>query len=495
MKKVLVEEMGCYRKLSREEQSSARVKGNMAFTVPEGLPESLGDQLLSYVSYRGEILSLDSMRSEYWAFSTTCRFLLERHPALSDISSIPFGDLERMAKAWMMKHSYALTGIHNRKNMDDAEIRKSPFLYYLKNLWTYFAEKEDVPETDKDIWEVDALPFAIRKNPVHARRTLNFTGITQEEIRREVKDVFITTGRYLSLGTLEQQLHAVKRLSVFLSERFPKISSLIQLNREVVEEYLIHLNTEIDGKKSFRSELASLKSVIDTLSLIREESALQKLFIQGDITGRGRVSGYRAYSDEEVKMWNEAIRSLPEQVARALVIHQLLGNRISETLTLKQDCICIRGGHTKVRIFQVKTQSTVYKPANETVIKLIEKSAAYTRDYYGTEGYVFVSSKNPERPMTYGKIQYQLMKLVREKQLRDDHGELYGVGTHSFRHTMGQRLTQMHVNDDTIAALLGHSGMGSVSKYRNFGSKALADETRAKRGKYSSVINDIRKEW
>jgi hypothetical protein len=37
------------------------------------------------------------------------------------------------------------------------------------------------------------------------------------------------------------------------------------------------------------------------------------------------------------------MKKLPSQVARVMVIHQLLGNRISETLTLKQDCLCIRG--------------------------------------------------------------------------------------------------------------------------------------------------------
>ena len=78
---------------------------------------------------------------------------------------------------------------------------------------------------------------------------------------------------------------------------------------------------------------------------------------------------------------------------------------------------------------------------------------------------------------------------------RDENGELYGVGTHSFRHTMGQRLTQMHIDDETIAALLGRSGTGSVGRYRSFGSKALADETRQKRSKYSDVINNVRKEW
>ena len=148
-----------------------------------------------------------------------------------------------------------------------------------------------------------------------------------------------------------------------------------------------------------------------------------------------------------------------------------------------------------MRIFQIKRQNTVYKPANETVVKLIEKSAAYTREHFGQEEYVFVSQEDPKKPMSYASIQYQMMKLIREKNLTDANGEYYGVGTHIFRHTMGQRLTQMHIDDKTIASLLGHSGTGSVDKYRRFGSKALADETRETRRKYDSVINQVRKEW
>ena len=495
MRQLRIKELACYQRLTDEQKERARLRGDTAFAVPQKLDDDLQEQLLSYIRFRGETLSIDSLRGELWTFHAICRFFLDRHPGMKDVCSVPEKDLERSLKAWMMVNGYALNHVHEKLVTDEKEVRISTLITFLRKLYSYSRKEEDVPETDKDIWRIEKLPFAIRGNPVKSVRTFNFTPIIQDGIRREVKDVFITTGRYLSIGTLLQQLHAVKRLAAFLLDRYPKVTSLTMLDREMIEDFLTYLNTEATGKKSFRSELASLKSVLDTLSLIKEEPKLQGLFVEGDITDRGRIRGYRAYSDEEVKMWNEAIRTLPEQVARALVIHQLLGNRISETLTLKQDCICKRGGHAKVRVFQVKRQNTVYKPANETVIKLIEKSAAYTRKHFGQEEYVFVNGKDPGKPMSYACIQYQLMKLIREKNLRDANGQLYGVGTHSFRHTMGQRLTQMHIDDKTIASLLGHSGTGSVGKYRSFGSKALADETRNKRNKYDSVLKDVRKGW
>ena len=39
---------------------------------------------------------------------------------------------------------------------------------------------------------------------------------------------------------------------------------------------------------------------------------------------------------------NEHIFKMDEQICRALIIHQLLGTRISDTLTLKTDCLSMR---------------------------------------------------------------------------------------------------------------------------------------------------------
>ena len=61
------------------------------------------------------------------------------------------------------------------------------------------------------------------------------------------------------------------------------------------------------------------------------------------------------------------------------------------------------------------------------------------------------------------------MDLIQKKDLRDDHGELFGFGTHMFRHVYGIRLTELHLDDWTIAKLLGHAlqvQAGMVDKRR-----------------------------
>ena len=37
--------------------------------------------------------------------------------------------------------------------------------------------------------------------------------------------------------------------------------------------------------------------------------------------------------------------------------------------------------------------------------------------------------------------------MIREKDLRDDYGRLFGFGTHMYRHYYGVKLTEMHLDD------------------------------------------------
>ena len=87
------------------------------------------------------------------------------------------------------------------------------------------------------------------------------------------------------------------------------------------------------------------------------------------------------------------------------------------------------------------------------------------------------------------------MALIHENDLRDDNGELFGVGTHLFRHTYGRKLTEMHVDDTTIAKLLGHANNSSVKYYRKMSNTALADETRDMRNSMDEILQNLIKGW
>lgn len=172
----------------------------------------------------------------------------------------------------------------------------------------------------------------------------------------------------------------------------------------------------------------------------------------------------KSYSDSELIRFNAALAELDEQMERLMVIHQMLGTRISDTLTLQTDCLYRQDGHPMIQIRQMKT-TTFVKPISAELELLIEKAIEYSKKRYGDTVYIFVDEKNSKRPMQYNTVQNKVMDLIQKKDLRDDHGELFGFGTHMFRHVYGIRLTELHLDDWTIAKLLGHTSVKNVKFY------------------------------
>lgn len=177
-----------------------------------------------------------------------------------------------------------------------------------------------------------------------------------------------------------------------------------------------------------------------------------------------------------------------------MIIHQMLGTRISDTLTLTPDCLSERNGEIIIRIRQMKTKP-YEKPISAELAALIKKAIAYTKEKYGDTTYIFVDEKNPSRPMPYTTVQFRITDMIYKKELRDDNGEIFGFGTHIYRHYYGMKLTEMHLDDWTIAKLLGHSSVRNVKYYRKMSNQLLADETRKARQRLSAVILDNLDGW
>ncbi|MFR2749629.1 MAG: hypothetical protein ACLTIG_10925 [Roseburia hominis] len=57
-----------------------------------------------------------------------------------------------------------------------------------------------------------------------------------------------------------------------------------------------------------------------------------------------------------------------------------------------------------------------------------------------------------------------------------------------FRHVYGIRLTELHLDDWTIAKLLGHTSVKNVKFYRKMSLQIIADETREIRAEMSRMI-------
>lgn len=84
------------------------------------------------------------------------------------------------------------------------------------------------------------------------------------------------------------------------------------------------------------------------------------------------------------------------------------------------------------------------KPISTELATLIRKAIAYTKEKYGDTPYIFVDEKDTTQAVPYTTIQFRVTNMIYKKDLRDDNGNLFGFGTHIYRHCYGVKLTEMH---------------------------------------------------
>lgn len=492
--RIYMKDLPCYEKAKEKPSVAIKRVGNRFFDLGKIPNEGLRAEIRPFLLYRGTILTLSSMQEEIRQYNVFCRFLQEKEAALDSLQGIDSHTMVQQLKAWLLKQGYRLMYHTDRGSNRPAKNRENEIIQYLKKILRFLEPQSGRPEWEKDIWNIERLDQAVLKtNPIKHVKSLNFTKIPQQQIREEVKQVTRMELKCVCIDTVLAEIHAVKRFSQYLDEYRPNIHSLREVERDDMEAYLTYLNTEALGKKSFRSELHHLKTVFEVAGNILECPGLHVLFFEGDIPA-GKKALYKSYSDAELIRLNRHIVTMDEQIARALIIHEMLGTRISDTLTLAPDCLYQMNGHYMIKIKSVKSHE-YEKPVSDELVQLIQKSINYTKERYGDTRYIFVSEKDPGEPIQYGMLQYRIHEMIVAQDLRDDQGNLFGVGTHMFRHTYGRKLTEMHMDDYTISRLLGHANTSSVKYYRRMSNKALEFETREMRKSMDSILNDIIGRW
>ena len=489
--KIHIYELDCYKNATEEQKRRMRVRKDRYFDL-EGLPSEAVRKLLEdFVWERGKKLAPSSLASEILYFNNIRNFLIEKN-----IKILRYEDENKIIlqlKSWMMEKGYALTSKKYRSVYEIVATETPGIIKHMKKILRYSQKDGGCLEQERDVWELDKFEFPLRSNPIKNVKTINFKGISQITIRKEVKTVIFMHLKYMAIGSITAEMVATKRFCRYLALRYPKIISLLDLTRDIMESYLIYLQTEAKERKNYRSDLYGLRRVIEDVGNHYDRQDIKNLFISTDFPSTPRYL-FKFYSDETIKKLNENIFQMDEQIARALILHQLLGTRISDTLTLKTDCLSIRENRYFIRIEQVKS-ITFEKAISDEIAQLIIKSIDYTEEHYGKTKYIFVKKEDPLRPFQYSMLQHRVMQMIRKNDIRDENGELLNFGTHTFRHCYGKKLTEMHIDDWMIARLLGHKTLQSVHHYRKIGNKIMADETRAVREKIDMILMDVVKEW
>lgn len=487
--KYFIREMPCYTKATLEQRQKIPPG---AFYHLKTLPtEGLRNEFYEFLKKRGRVMAATTMYSELWRYDAVSAFLAKRAKKVQSLTEREPDMWLRQLRAWMLEERYHLT-VSAVSEYGKEKVMPSTVIRYFRMVLTELVPKDERMEVEKDVWEIRKLDIPVKENLIRNDLTLNFTRIPQPDIREETKKGIYVNLRSEAVDTIRKEIHAIQRFAGYLEKKYPRLQSCQDINREILEEYLVWFRTEIQ-KKDYRAELTRLRSILDSIGKVYGYRHLQLLFLNTDIPSTPQAE-FRTYTDWEIQKFNAAVAKLDIQIARLLVIHQMLGTRISDTLTLWTDCLFEQKQVPMIRIRQMKT-NTYIKPISRELKELIELAIAETKKRYGETKYIFVREEDPTKPMKYGTLQGKIMAMIQKEQLKDGNGKLFGFNTHMFRHYYGSKITEMDLDDWTLAKLFGHKSIKSVKYYRRMSNHRLAEDTRAIRERKSQIIAEHLDGW
>ena len=407
--------------------------------------------------------------------------------------SMPIVDARLENGARVNKKGLALYVRRNRPDRRNVEQQSSAQISFLKMYYEYVVKCKtaDIPENEKDVWDMRKLDIVPRSNPIRGRYRLDFREIRQKEFKEIIKKILYSHCQTKAMGSIKGELRGFRRFASFMYDRFPEVKHFTEISRDMIEDYLVYIKTDTGlTSVSYTTELSVLDNLLDEIGRELEIGNICNLFLSSDCRAYDNALP-EAYSDAEIRRFNCALTKLKPQLGRCLIIHQMLGTRIEDTLTLRRDCLSEKSGHYFITIIQQKTRK--YKrPVSDQLAELIRKAIEVSEKEHPDSEYIFLQDNG--KLYTDSMLKYHVNIMIYENDIRDDNGNYFEFRTHRFRHTFGVKLTEMKLDDDSIARLLGHKDTRTIPHYRRLRNEALAEDTKAVRDEMNELLAQYRRE-
>lgn len=452
-------------------------------------------QVEDYVRHRTRNKAAGSIKELRLALEKLGSFLSDAYPELTDIKK---GDPKAMRHAlsgWMLKKGYPSFYIRKKEFGEGEYKEKSSLFRVFEDFLKYHRIESDAgPERKKDVWDLEKMDLSQKDRPLSEIRTISFDAILQKSMREEVKAAAFLLLRLYSASYVKMAVNAFAHLAAFVEKSYPDVRSIADITGEMLEEFMIALRTgETDGK-CILSNPGPLRLMLEETAARNELPALIEDFQCMEKTRKPDLL-YRTYSENELETINQCIMKMSPQYARAMLVMELLGIGISETLTLEQDCLFEKNGYPWVQITPPGNVYAYSRPVDRKTAALIRSSIRYTQEHFGNRRYVFVNEKSPDEPLKIRTLKYHMDRELYRTGAVDDNKEPMRIQTDRFRHTYGQRLAQMGLDDTLIAAMMGHVNTTFVRRYRQIGNREMAQNTEHMRKEMEKILLQITKEW
>lgn len=489
MDRLYLDSLNTYKLASTEEQNTIPKIDENYYDFERVEDGYIRRKIKEYVLLTAEKTAIHTTYGYLFSYNRICDFFNDSNPRILLKTSNREEVLSKY-KSYLLSRGKPLFKIYTLTHTNTERLYFPHSYYYLNRFLKYvYKEKED-----EDKLYTSDFPYMVN-NPANPIKYIGLGKIHQIRFRSEVKEAIIFATSHKSAVTIKSEVSAANRFSEYMRKKYPDIKSCAEIKKNHISDFIIYLKVESGYKaKTYYTLIGSLKALLADIGMIYEYGKLESYFSPYEYMKRKQPI-QRVYTEYELNRFNKALKTMDEQMARCLILHQLLGTRISDTLLLEKDCIKKKSGKPVILIRQSKVKRFMEKPINGEIERLVNRCISYTEEKYGDTKYVFVSTKNPELPLSYNSLKYWTEEMIRQNDIKDDFGNPLFFGTHVFRRYYGKRLTELHMDDVTISKLLGHRDTQSVNRYRRMGNKQIAEETKPFRNYMNKVIKEISAGW
>lgn len=440
-------------------------------------------------------------------------FLNEKYSTLHSLLDLEMAKAEREWISWLSER-----GVKTMKRgsyFHGDYLCQTPIAAFLRLVQSNLLRLTDSRiEWEKDRWDVRVLHsnFGINYNKSASAYQLNFSGIEPFYMRELVK-------KYVKRWLLDRYswpsaIDFVKHIALFINHIFSEEKTWKNFNHlkrvhieryiDWLKQYVIKNKKITNHERYLSSNLSHVGKFLDAIYRYDNpdgpEIHVSLLIFQEDKPRQRKksIDQINYIPDTVLEQLFTHIHHLDEEAQPVIWVAFKTGMRISEVLGLNQSCLIKLNGKYYIETDIEKTFVIGHRiPIDDELANIlsihINLSKSLSNEYNNPEKYIFVRYRGARKGKPYSQewIRVKLKKLAKEKNIRDENGDLFHFKTHQFRHTYAVKMLNSGVDIFTVQELLAHASPEMTLLYAKLldNTKRKAFEEAVKQGVFSFDLN------
>ena len=382
-----------------------------------------------------------------------------------------------------------------------SQVLSKAYIGRLKELKKLFKNlMDDTEETKKDIWNclrINGIRLAATTPKGYIINFLKFPQIYKDCMKR----YFVTI---ITKKSLNQCLNIYQILIGFFeifSELGYEDNFIKKLERKDIEKYIYHLNNKYKGKNAtYKSRFVSIpRMFLEYIQIAGYAEAPLKevslLIFQEDMLKREKIvdtlNKVKFIPEPILQQLDNSIMELDRQ--ELIPIYVLLretGWRGTDILNLRYNNCLEKIWNSKEKQYNYYLCGEITKtgianlkiPIRDTIAKMLQEciqtAKLKSNDENNPKKYLFnvYDGRLKGMPIPKSRLLNSVKRLIKEKNILDEKGNLFHFKVHALRHTRAKEYVEQGISISIIQQILGHRSLQMTVHYATVAENTLYEQ-------------------